>query len=213
MVCSVRRGHWLGWALAFSCMVVTTVGALALPAAHGPDGSRSLHEVFVFDAPDSRDGLSRVAEAYMLPGSIFLLTFLLLVAGVAGRRRWSRFVAAAPAGLALLVLGIVSFVFLFVHESYNSAETVALQRRIGVELLVLAVLVVVATGFLLAGRRTVYDRFVVTGLVVLAVWHLVAILTLRSVPELEFRFTQLALLLTPAYLFAAFWTAVASLRR
>jgi hypothetical protein len=194
-------------------MVVTMVGALTLPAAHGPDGSLSLHEVFVFDAPDSRDGLSRIAEAYMLPASTFLFTFMLLVAGVAGRRRWSRFVAAVPAGLALLLLGAVSFVFLFVHESYNSAETVALHRRTGVELLVVAVLVVVATGFLLAGRRTVYDWFVVTGLVMLAIWHLVAILMLRSVPDLELQLTQMALLLTPAYLFAAFWTAAASLRR
>jgi hypothetical protein len=194
-------------------ILATALWLVSLPAADGPDGHRAMADVFVEIAPDAAEGLSPVADAYLGAGVAFLFGFVGLVPGVAGQARWSRFVAAVPAVLGAAYVAVAAVVLLFVHESFNSAETIAYQRQVGAELAVYAVLAFVAIGYLLADRRRVFDRFVIGSLVVVAVWHLVSVLLLAAYADWEYRLTPVAYLATPCYLLIALCLGVSSYHR
>jgi hypothetical protein len=200
--------HWLTWAAAMVVMICTFVVVMTIPAGQEPDRLLTVQQVFRYVGGRSYtlNGLSPLVWMYLPVGLAYLMTAVLLVGGMAGRVRWSRFVAAVPAALALALTALFAGVFLLLTQSYDSEEAITHRRVAGVAFLILAVLVLAAFAFLLAGRRTVFDWYVVGYLVVIAVWHTAALLFVQAFPPAdELRLTVVAFLPTPAYLWRRPW--------
>jgi hypothetical protein len=219
MVATMRRSallHWLTWASAMVVMICTFVGVMTIPAGQEPDGLVTVQQVFryVGGRSYSLNGLSPLVWIYLPAGLGYLVTAVLLVGGMAGRARWSRFVAAVPAALALAVTALFAGIFLLQTQSYDSKEAITNRRTAGVAFLVLAMLVLAAFVFLLTGRRAVFDWYVVGYLVVVGICHTASLLLVQAFPPAdELRLTVVAFLPTAGYLVTAGLAALSALAR